>query len=174
MLLDTLTIPPIDQVPTFYARYIGQLGGEPVRATLERQLRAYASYATLSEADAAALHPPYTWSAKQVIGHVSDAERVFSYRVLCLARGETKPLPGFDENDYAAAANHATLPIAAVVDEFVTARQSTLALLRNLPDAVAGNKGNAAGFDVTAGIIGVLIAAHAEHHRRILQQRLGK
>src|SRR5437763_10077994 len=58
------------------------------------------------------------WTVKEVIGHLIDDERIFAYRALCVARGDARPLPGFDENDYVAATNFESRPLAALTTEY--------------------------------------------------------
>ena len=174
-MLDDITPPQADECPAFPARYLVDkvLLTTPLRTTLERQ-RALVNelLGNLDDATALRLHPPYTWTTKQVIGHVADAERVFAYRLLCIARGETKPLPGFDENAYAAASNANDLAVPSLLAEFNAVRAATMHLLANLPTPAADRRGNANGGDITARAMAYVLAGHAEHHLAILNQRL--
>src|SRR5205085_4847084 len=86
------------------------------------------------EEKAAFRYAPEKWSIKQVVGHITDAERVFEYRLLCIARGETQSLPGFDENDYMRNANFDELPFAELVEGLAAARRATLSLVRGLSE----------------------------------------
>jgi hypothetical protein len=79
-------------------------------------------------------HAPYTWTVKQVVGHLIDAERIFAYRALRFARGDATPLPAFEENDYAKAVPYERLALPDLVSEFEAVRRSTLWLFRNLPE----------------------------------------
>jgi hypothetical protein len=73
---------------------------------------------TTPEEQGGVRHPPYTWSVKEVVGHVADAERIFGCRALRFARGDTTPLPGFDEQVYARAAESDRLRLSDLVSEF--------------------------------------------------------
>lgn len=173
MLLDDIAPSQSNEIAPFHANYVGKVSARPLRATLERQREdARELLGGLDNVSAMALHGPYTWTSKQVIGHVTDAERVFSYRLMCIARGEQTPLPGFDENAYAAASNANDVPIAALLAEFLAVRESTLTLLRNLPATVAERRGIASGSSVTVRTFAYVIAGHAEHHLTILRRRL--
>lgn len=118
------------------------------------------------------LHPPYTWTAKQVVSHMTDTERVMAYRLLSVARGERQMLPEFDENAYAAASNANELPMTAVLAELLAVRDASITLLRNLPASVAMHRGNMNGTPMSVRALAYVIAGHAEHHLKILQERL--
>src|SRR5574339_949273 len=75
-------------------------------------------------------YAPGKWSVKEVLLHVVDDERIYAYRALRFARGDTTPLPGFDENAYAPAAEYGRVSLANVVNEFETVRRATLSLFR--------------------------------------------
>ena len=113
------------------------------------------------------------WSVAEVVGHLADAERVFSYRALRIARGDETPLPGFDENAYVPAGRFDRRPIADVVDEFTAVRHATLALLRGLPEDTLTRTGTASGYAVSARALAWIIAGHELHHRAVLRERYG-
>src|SRR5262245_46362944 len=95
-----------------------------ILATLEGQIQDVLSLLRgLSDAEARTHHPPYTWSIKDVVGHLLDCERVFGYRALRFARGDATPLPGFDENAYARAASYDAYPLPELLAEFESVRR---------------------------------------------------
>jgi hypothetical protein len=100
------TRPAADEFAPYYARYVAAVPDGDVLDTLERQIEeTVALIDTIGEARAAHRYAEGKWSVKQLVGHMADTERIFAYRALCIARGETAPLPGFDENAYVDAAN---------------------------------------------------------------------
>jgi hypothetical protein len=117
-------------------------------------------------------HPPYTWSVKQVVNHLADAERVMAYRALRFARGDTTPLPGFEENDYAQSADSDRRPLSELVSELEAVRRSSLALFRSLPDAAWTRSGVAYNNPVSVRALAYIIVGHCRHHTAILRQRL--
>jgi hypothetical protein len=117
-------------------------------------------------------HPPYTWSIKEVVGHLTDAERIFGYRALCIARNDQTPLPGFDENDYVRGAAFDTYPLRELIAEFEFLRRSHLCFFRNLPSAAWQRRGVANGNPISVRALAYIIAGHARHHGAILHQRL--
>lgn len=128
---------------------------------------------SVPESQANIHHPPYTWTLKEVIGHISDGERIFGYRALRIGRGDTTPLPSFDENKFAVAAESNRLPLADVISDFEAARWSNLWLFRNLPDEAWTRSGEAAGNRISVRALAYIIVGHPRHHMTILRKRLG-
>lgn len=123
------------------------------------------------EAAAAVRYAPEKWTAREVIGHLSDVERVLSYRALRFARGDATALPGFDENAYVPAANFEQRTMKSVVDEFFAVRRSTAALVESLTDETAARAGTLGSGTMTVRALLYLIAGHELHHRVLLRER---
>jgi len=113
------------------------------------------------------------WSIRQVVGHINDTERVFSYRALWFARGFTEPLGSFDQTVSVAHAESDAVPWAEHVAEFDAVRQATLALFGNLPAQRWSQGGTASGHPVTVRGLAYIIAGHVSHHLAILEERYG-
>jgi hypothetical protein len=111
------------------------------------------------------------WSIREALNHVNDTERVFAFRALWFGRGFSEPLPSFDQNVGASAAQADERPWSAHVQEFQKIREATLALFRNLPDEGWGRSGVASGNSVTVNALAYIIAGHFAHHIAILQER---
>ena len=111
------------------------------------------------------------WSIRQVVGHVTDAERVFAYRLMTFARGGDEPLPGFDENVFVENAAFDAQPLGALLDAFDATRQSTLHLLRQLPAEAWTRGGIANNKPVDVRTLARVLAGHARHHTKILRER---
>jgi uncharacterized damage-inducible protein DinB len=111
------------------------------------------------------------WSMKEVLGHIIDTERIFAFRALCIARGESQALPGFDENEYVTNANFNHQSIDDLLLQLMYTRKSTLLLLRSLSEADLSKTGTANGKSVTANAIFWIIAGHLQHHLNVLTTR---
>ncbi len=172
MTVATAIRPAADEYAPYYGRYLSLVSEPDAIVALERQLAdALPVLRGIDEARAAYRYAPEKWSIKQVLGHLIDAERVFSYRALRFARGDRTPLPGFDENDYAAAAGSDRLPVAKLVGEVECVRCSTLALFRSFdPDAWL-RRGTANDNVMSVRALAYVIAGHGRHHLRILEER---
>lgn len=169
-----LTPPEKDEYATFYARYVDLVRGGDLRAILAsqpEQLRE--ACAGLSEAAALQRYAEGKWSVKEVVGHIADAERVFSYRALRIARGDTTPLPRFDEDAYVAAAHFDRRSLGDLVDDFDAVRRQSLSLLAGLDAEAWTRVGIASDQGVSVRAIYFLTAGHARHHLDILGERYG-
>jgi hypothetical protein len=111
------------------------------------------------------------WSIREMVQHMIDTERIFSYRALCFARGEKVSLPGFDENTYAAASNAGRRSKEELVEEFSIVRQGTLLLFRSFTEEQLNSTGVANNNPVSVNGIGFITAGHVLHHLNILQER---
>lgn len=158
-----------------YAGYVALVPRDDILAALNWQTEEIlALYRGISEATSLVKHPPYTWSVKQVVGHINDGERVFGYRALCLSRGETAPLPGFDENAYVNAAQFDRYPFRDLVAEFEALRRANVLMLQNLVPEAWGRAGTVWERPLTTNAQAFILAGHAQHHVNILRRRLGQ
>ncbi len=156
----------------FYAGYVAGMPDGDILELLEDQhekLRRRIEGLT----DEGALHryAPGKWSVKEVLGHLADAERIFTYRLLRVARGDATPLAGFDENAYVPAGSFGERNLASLLDELAAVRAATLTLLRGLPPDVGERRGEASGAPVTVRALAWILAGHERHHLRILDER---
>ena len=111
------------------------------------------------------------WSIRQVVGHLTDGERVFSYRLMTFARGGDEPQPGFDENVFVENAGFDAQPLGDLLDAFDAVRESTILLLRQLPPEAWSRSGVANDKPVDVRTLSKVMAGHARHHTKILRER---
>jgi uncharacterized damage-inducible protein DinB len=141
-------------------------------ATLATQRDSTAAMlAAIPEAKAGYRYAPEKWSIKEVLGHIADAERVFAYRALRIARADVTPLPGFDENAWIPAAEFDRRTLADLAADLRAVRESTLTLFRGFPDEAWPRLGTASGHPVSARALAWIIAGHERHHLRVLHER---
>ena len=166
--------PQPDEYAPYYARYIELVPGDDALPALRSQIEGTLQLLSgLSDAAALRRYEPGKWTIKQVVGHVCDGERVFSYRALRIARGDQTPLPGFDENAYAARADSDARPIAHLCHEFGAVRAATLALFDSLGAEALARRGTASNAAVSTRALAWMIAGHELHHVKILRERYG-
>ncbi len=113
------------------------------------------------------------WSVREVVGHMSDTERVFSYRLLAFARGDSAELPGMDQEVYIAGSRFDERPLASIAAEFAAVRAATLALVESLRPEDTDRVGVASGYPVSVRALAWIIAGHAQHHLDVLRDRYG-
>lgn len=125
----------------------------------------------LSEDDANFRYGPSKWSIKEVIGHISDTEKIMSYRLLRIGRGDTTPLAGFNENDFVLAADFDKFTVHELLDYFHMTRNATISLLKTMSPESLTRVGNANQSETSARAIAYIIAGHEIHHRQIIKDR---
>ena len=125
----------------------------------------------LSEEDAGFRYAPDKWSVKQIVGHLIDAERVFVFRALSFSRNEPKPLPGYDQDEYAQAANFDHRPWRDLLDEFRAVRRATVHFFRGLDEAMMERTGVANDVTFTVRALAYILAGHERHHVYVLRER---
>ncbi|HEX7191173.1 MAG TPA: DinB family protein [Thermoanaerobaculia bacterium] len=166
--------PQSDEYPEFFGAYINSVPDGDIASILESQGRATQKLlSSIDEERAAHRYAPGKWSIKQLVGHVTDAERVFAYRLVAIARGEKQSLPGFEENDYVDNANFDERSLAELAEGLAATRSATLALARTLSDEAWDRRGVANGNAISARAIAWGIAGHERHHLGILRERYG-
>lgn len=111
------------------------------------------------------------WTIKDILQHLIDSERVFAYRALRFARRDFTPLPGFEENDYAAVAEGCKRSIRDLLTELAIVREATLCLFRTFSDETLQLKGIASGREMSVRALGFIIIGHQNHHQQIFQER---
>ncbi|WP_256701601.1 DinB family protein [Paenibacillus sp. P3E] len=111
------------------------------------------------------------WSIKQLLGHLTDNDRIMSYRLLAIARGEKAPLPGYEENDYAAAGEFDRFTLSEMVQHYKLVRMSTIALLESLPEEAWTRIGTASNHPISVRAIACVIIGHELHHLNVLNER---
>ena len=164
--------PAPDEYAAYYERYISLVPEGDVVETLERQgAETLALLRGLSEEQGAHRYEPGKWSVKQLVGHVSDGERIFSYRALAFARGDSQALPGMEQDEWMAGVDFDARTLSSLIDEFESVRAATLHLLRHLSPEAWARRGTASDNEVTARALAYIIAGHEAHHVRVLRER---
>ncbi|MBK8659087.1 MAG: DinB family protein [Bacteroidetes bacterium] len=111
------------------------------------------------------------WTVKEVLLHIIDAERIFAYRALRFGRNDQTELPGFEENDYVPYSNAAARSLLSLQEEFAAVRQATLTLFRSFDESAWMRSGVASKNPMSVRALGFVIIGHAEHHRKVLEER---
>jgi hypothetical protein len=116
-------------------------------------------------------YAPGKWTLKEMVQHITDTERIFTYRALCIARGDTTPLPGFDEKDYAIASGANAHKWEDIVEEWIGHRQSVIQLFKLLNDSQLARHGTVNHHSITPNALGFITAGHSLHHLNIIKER---
>jgi len=164
--------PEKGEYASFYENYISEVQGNDILTTLDEQRRQMLLLLSgRKESDGDIRYAPGKWSVKEVLGHICDAERIMGYRALRIARNDSTPLPGFDENTYVANAPFAHLPLPDLIEDFIAVRRASLSLFRNFDEPAWTRRGIANNNEVTVRALAYIIAGHELHHRRMLEEK---
>ncbi len=168
----TIARPEPGEYAPYYDRYISLVAGTDILATLDAQRRqTMLLLSGRDESEGNFRYAPDKWSAKEVLGHVCDTERIFAYRALRIARADQTPMAGFEQDDYVRNGPFARAPLAEMIEDYIAVRRATLTLLRNLEEAAWVRRGVANKNEVSVRALAYIIAGHEVHHRRILEEK---
>jgi hypothetical protein len=166
--------PASSEYATSYSGYVNAVPDGDLLALLDEQGKeTLMMLRAISEEKSRYRYAPGKWSIREVIGHVNDAERVFTYRALSFARGERAPLPSFDENAWGDATNADDRTLEDHAREMGAIRAATLALFRGFSPEHFTRSGTASGHTITVRALAYVVAGHERHHVRILRERYG-
>ena len=162
---------PGDYAP-YHAVYVDLMKDQDVQAALHRQRDTFSQLiASIPEEKANYAYAPGKWTIGQVLQHVIDTERIFTFRLLALSRGEQQPIPGFEQDDYVAAIDVSGRSLADQRKEFLSVRDAALTLVDSISQEQGERRGNVSGHPVLAGALPAIMAGHVEHHTRILKDQ---
>ena len=157
---------------SYYERYVSSVVDDDILVALEKQLsETIALLSSRSEADGDFRYAPKKWSVKEVVGHLSDSERIFAYRALRLSRNDKTPIEGFEQDDYVRFGDFGQHRLADIVEEFISVRKATLSLFHNLDESAWTRRGLANDTEVSVRALAYIVAGHELHHRAILKSK---
>ena len=164
--------PQASDFPPYFARYIAKVNAESVIEAIAEYAKPLSDfYAGLPEEKAGYRYAPGKWTLKELLQHVIDAERIFSYRILRIARKDKTPLASFDEDSYAANSLANERSFASIKEEFLAVRKATDFLLSSLSEEQLSHQGIASELPVTANAIAFITYGHMLHHKEVLEEK---
>lgn len=168
----TISAPLSDEYASFYAGYIERAAQrEDVYTALSLQIGELRSaLASLTEIQARFKPGPNEWSIKEVMGHLNDGERVFSYRLLRISRNDTTPLPGFEQDDFVRQAGFDNMSLSDLIDEFEFLRRANILAIRNMSEEALLRCGTASGATVSVRALIHIMVGHIDHHLESLRE----
>jgi uncharacterized damage-inducible protein DinB len=164
--------PAIGDYAEYYQKYIDLVKGDDIfRILVEQNMESQNVLNSFSESKGNYRYAEGKWTVKEVVGHMMDVERIFAYRALCIARGETKPLPGMDQDMYVTNGNFNKRQLFDLNYEYRLLRESNILLFGGFDKSVLQNRGNASSHDVSVLALMFMTAGHEKHHLNILMER---
>jgi uncharacterized damage-inducible protein DinB len=167
--------PNADEYNAYYGKYIALVPDDEMDVVhhLADQHLEYVGALRKAKQKGDHAYAPGKWTVKEVIGHICDSERVFAYRALRFARGDTTDLAGFEQDDYVKTAESNRRTMDDLIEELWAVRAATLSLAKHLSPEALRRGGKASGYPVTVRALLYIIAGHERHHMAILNERYG-
>ena len=166
--------PTVAEHAAYFGRYIELVPESDVLPALEIQASVVERWpARVAPEREAAGYAPGKWSPRQVMGHLTDTERVFAYRALRISRRDSTALPGFDQDPFVEHSPDADVPFQALVDEFVALRRANLPLFRRLDEAGWSAIGTSSDNPLSARAAAYIMVGHVRHHAVVFRDRYG-
>jgi hypothetical protein len=164
--------PAPDEYAPYYEKYIAKVrDGEILDILIEQADAIRGLFARVPPERGHFAYAPGKWTLSEAMQHVVDTERVFSYRALRIARGDTLNLPGFEQNDWVPVSGANARALAMIIEEFTAVRAATVALFRGLPAESWDRRGSASGYPVSVRALAFKCAGHALHHEGIVREK---
>ena len=171
-MLKQFTLPTTDEYASFYADYIqrAQARGDIFAALANQIDEIKSTLGILSDAQALFRDAPKEWSIKEVMGHLNDVERVFSYRLLRVSRNDKTPIPGFEQDDFVREAGFDQCSIKDLLEEFELLRRANILMINNMSEEATKRIGTASNHPVSARALIYMLVGHVDHHIASFQQ----
>jgi hypothetical protein len=164
--------PDKQEYASYFSTYIDLVPDEGYDQFLRDQLTELtALFAQVSEEQGEGRYAPGKWSLKEVLGHMADTERVMSYRMMRIARGDSTKLPGFDQDVLIENGHFGEFSLQALLEDFVAVRHATFTLLATIAETAWLRSGNVSDKDVTVRSLAYIIAGHTQHHLNIIRHK---
>ncbi len=158
--------------PPYFNTYIKLVEEDEIKTALKNQTpKAENFFNSITEEKTDYKYAEGKWTIKEVLQHVIDAERIFTYRALAFARKDKNILPSFDENDYAANSNANNRRWKELIEEFLAVRKSTEILFSSFKEEILKTSGKASNYEITVLALGYIIVGHVTHHINIIRER---
>jgi len=168
----SLARPESGEYAGYYEKYVALVPGSDAVSALEAQrVQTMQLFAGRSERDGNFRYAADKWTVKDVLGHLSDSERIFAYRALRIARADQTPMAGFEQDDYVRSGGFSERKLASLVEEFADVRSATLGLFRSFSGEAWSRRGTANKNEISVRALAFITAGHELHHRQILEER---
>ena len=170
--MNELLVPQEGEYQSYYTGYVNWVKGKDIPVLLLDQVSEIKRfYLEMGEEKSLLAYEPGKWTAKEVLGHIIDTDRIMTFRALCFARGEEIALPGFDQDPYVIAGKFNQVSSDLLLQDFEAQRNALLTFINTLDESVLDFVGNANGKPITPRALLWIISGHFIHHFKILNER---
>jgi DinB superfamily len=162
----------INSMPAYFDKYINLTADIEINVALQQSLTVAENFPLDKwKALGDRVYAEGKWTVKDMIQHITDTERIFAYRALRFARKDSTKLPGFEENDFAAAANAGSRSLEDLVEELKQVRKSTIMLFASFSDEMLQTEGSTFSATLSVLAVGFTLIGHQQHHLNVLEER---
>jgi uncharacterized damage-inducible protein DinB len=162
---------PIEYAP-HYATYIKLVAGEDLIHELETGRQQFLEFIrSIPESKLNYRYAEDKWTIKEIIIHIMDTERIFSYRALRFSRNDATPVPGFDEDEYIPEANGAGRDLDGLLEEYNALRTSTIEFFKYMTAEMTMRTGIANNKEISVRSLAYVIVGHEIHHANVIKAR---
>lgn len=164
--------PEKEEYNEYYETYISLVPETEIVPVLENQIAEIEDLVgEIPEEKGTFAYAEGKWTIKDILGHLSDGEKLFAYRALRISRADKTPIEGFEQDGYVENGNFNRRTLADLLEEFVSLRKANLYFFRNLDDAAWVRLGTASGYPFSVRALAYISAGHVRHHLNILKTR---
>lgn len=164
--------PGKDEYLPYYETYVKLVGDGDIIGILESQIKQTASMLrAIPDSRGTYRYADGKWSINEVVGHLTDTERLFANRALRFARGDSTPIPGFEQDDYVRAGEFDKIPLSELISELEGVRRDTCSLFRHMSEEATARRGKANNAEVSVRALAYITAGHELHHRRVIEEK---
>ncbi|HEX9960929.1 MAG TPA: DinB family protein [Pyrinomonadaceae bacterium] len=164
--------PEKNEYAEYYETYVSLVEETDIVSALQHQLSEMENlFAEITEEKGAYAYAEGKWSIKQLVGHMIDGERIFSYRALRISRSDLTPIEGFEQDGYIENANFNAAKLSDLLDEFALVRRANILLFKNLTAGAWSRTGTASDAEVSVRALAYIMVGHFRHHANVLKTR---
>jgi hypothetical protein len=164
--------PELAEYDRYYERYVSLVKETDIIAAMENQLAEIEKlFAGISEEKSLTAYAPGKWTIKELLGHLTDGERIFAYRALRISRADQTPIEGFEQDGYIENSSFNTAKLIDLTEELILSRKANLILFKNLSGDAWTRIGTASGVPVSVRALAFIMVGHVRHHLNILRER---
>ncbi len=163
--------PNEDEFAEFYKSYLNGLPKTNMQDYLVTQLENVIEVFSANENKSDYAYEPGKWTVKEVLGHITDTERILSFRALSIARGEKNSLPGFEQDDYVKEGFFNSRNFKDLLNEFIYLRKANILMFKSFSDEVLMRRGKANNYEFTVNAFMHIIPGHVQHHLKVLEEK---
>jgi hypothetical protein len=167
-----LTAPTSEEFSPYYSDYIqrAEARGDLTAALASQAYELNSLLGKLTDKQACFKFGPAEWSIKELVGHLNDVERVFSYRLLRVSRNDKTPIPGFEQDDYVREAGFDSHDLKNLLMEFELLRGANIIAINNMSEEATKRIGTASNNPISARALIYMLVGHVDHHIASLQE----